>query len=90
MSSDKVHVHVWHTTTKPDILACQCDTVAKLSDLLHNVATQAGINQRVKLISEMLFANELKKDARDKYYAWVMKQNNVEAKKMLDNQGSLL
>lgn len=70
------HRHKWHTTTKPNILMCECDTVVELQTLLHNIEADAALQSRVNTVSRLLFDRELKKQAHDREYRWVMEQNN--------------
>lgn len=65
------HTHSWRYL-KGTKLICDCDTVSDLDTVLETAAIEA----RAKLLSEQLFNNDLKKEARERAYNWVMRQNS--------------
>lgn len=78
MSGDKDHECRWTTFTTPDMLICRdCKTVSRLSDVLYNTRVQAEKLARVRVVSSFLFDRELKKEAHDREYNWVMRQNGA-------------
>lgn len=72
------HAHKWQGLNVDKLICHGCDTVSEISDVLANVASEAAHQSKISTLSAQLFARELRKDAHDKYYAWV-RQNNSEA-----------
>lgn len=91
MTSSEVskHTHKW-TCLRDKLLICPtCDTVTEIDDLLANTAYDAWMSAKISILSDQLYANELKKDARNIAYAWVRK-NNPDAIKSDMQQGAFL
>lgn len=66
------HTHKWSVLAAPDKLQCaKCDTVSTIDTLLANTATDAARDAKITLLSDQLFARELKKPAHDAAYLWV-------------------
>jgi hypothetical protein len=72
MNQDIDHEHDWHSTTNPKMLICSCDMVVKISTLIENSRKEG----KIATLSALLINRELKKEAHDKHYAWVMSQKN--------------
>ena len=86
---DDSHLHKWECLRDTKLICHGCDTVSEISDLLDSCASKASIATKVSVLSSQLFAGELKKEARDKAYAWV-RRVNPDAIKPITQQGSLL
>ena len=83
------HLHKWECLRDTKVICHGCDTVSEISDLLESCASKASLAAKVSIISGQLFAGELKKEAREKAYAWV-RRVNPDAINPKAQQGSLL
>lgn len=72
------------------MLICHpCNTVTSLDDLLRNTAAVAAKQAKIDLLASQLWSGELKKDAGERAYAWLM-VNGPEAVKNKPEQEALL
>ena len=72
------------------MLVCHpCNTVSSLDDLLRNTAAVAAKQAKIDLLASQLWSGELKKDASERAYAWLM-ANGPEAVIDKPKQESLL
>lgn len=73
----------WHDTT----LVCErsCNVAIDIKDLIANERADAAQESKLKLLSEQLFAKDLKKPAHDKAYIYLRLHNQE-----VDKQAVLL
>ena len=87
--SEQEHVHKYQTIDKNNLICNSCNTVTPIDILLENTEKAARKSERIKVLSDQLFARELKKDAHDKAYAWIM-QNTGSAPAMAGGRQEML
>jgi hypothetical protein len=69
------HTHKWEVLKGSNKLICNlngCETVTEIHVLLANTVIETKKATKHELLSAQLFARELRKDARDAAYSWVM------------------
>lgn len=74
----KDHYHSWECLRDTKVICNGCNTVTELKTLVANTELAAKKEAKVQLLSSQLYAQELRKPAHDKAYAWV-RQNNPDA-----------
>ena len=79
--NDSKHVHKWECLRADN-------TVAEIDTLITNNRNDAYLKAKVDILSKQLYAGDLKKDAREKAYAWLMEYSPDAIKE--DEQVSLL
>lgn len=52
-----------------------CNTVSDITTLLANAKATAAQQAKIDLLAKQLFARELKKDAHERYYAWIVQNS---------------
>lgn len=67
----KPHICSWEPIGDSRLVCHGCNLVTSISVLLQKARVEAAQQAKIKLLSDQLFGRELKKDAHDKYYAWV-------------------
>jgi hypothetical protein len=68
------HYHNWQPLGNNKV-SCKCDVVTDIETLLHNTKKKAVQDTKIQLLSDQLYKRELKKQAHDAAYTWVMSQN---------------
>jgi hypothetical protein len=86
--NDSKHVHKWECLRTDKLICHRCNTVAEIDTLITNNRNDAYLKAKVDILSKQLYAGDLKKDAREKAYAWLMEHSPDAIKK--DEQVSLL
>lgn len=86
--NDSKHVHKWECLRVDKLICHRCNTVAEIDTLITNNRNDAYLKAKVDILSKQLYAGDLKKDAREKTYAWLMEHSPDAIKK--DEQVSLL
>lgn len=95
MSDPFTHKHQWselksNGNSSVIMLICHpCNTVTSLDDLLRNTAAVAAKQAKIDLLASQLWSGELRKDAGERAYAWLM-ANGPEAVKNKPEQEALL
>ena len=74
----KDHYHSWECLRDTKVICNGCNTVTELKDLIANTEYEIQKQTKIQVLSAQLFAQELRKPAHDKAYAWV-RQNNPDA-----------
>lgn len=69
------HIHEWECMNGTRICCTRCNTVSDIETAIENAEERAAKQAKIELLGAQLFAGELKKDAYDKYYAWMMQNS---------------
>lgn len=69
------HRCAWTPLTGNRVVCNGCKTVSDIPTLLQNAEKAAAKEAKISLLSQQLFARDLKKEAHERYYIWV-RQNS--------------
>lgn len=93
---DEDHRHKWspvlHRTgsqTTDVMLVCDCNTATPLSVLIDNTKAAAALQAKIDLLVSQLWKGDLKKEAKERAYGWIM-ANKPEAIQKKPEQETLL
>lgn len=89
----KEHIHKWEPIGNNKVVcnSLECNLVSDIPTLLKNAIEAAATQARTKLLTDQLYARELKKDAHAKYYYEVTQSANYpKLEKFIEKQAVLL